>query len=174
MREKRYLEIGKITTTHGIRGELRVLPWCDDCHSLCSLSWISFDPMGKKKLRVEQIRVHKKHLIVKFCEIESIEAAKEYCGLVLYAKREELPLPEGRYFIHDLLGAKVLDADTPSVCYGTLQDILQTGANDVYQIVDENGKERLAPAISDVVDRIDLETCEIYIRPLKGLFEDED
>lgn len=171
---KQYLEIGKITTTHGIKGEMRILPWCDDCNDLSSLTCLFFDSLGKDKRKVEQIRIHKNILIVKLAKIDTIEEARSYRDRVVYANREELPLPDGSYFIQDLLGSRVLDADDSSRCYGILREVLQTGANDVYRIVDEEHYERLAPAIPDVLDRIEIAAGEIYIRPLKGLFDDED
>ena len=174
MRIKQYLEIGKITTTHGVMGEMRLFPWCDDAKALCNLKWIYFDSTGKDKMKAQQIRVHKNILIVRLEGVDSIDAARQFRDRTVYAFREDLPLPKGYYFIQDLLGCKVFNADFPERCYGELKEILQTGANDVYRIVDENGVERLLPAISETLENIDVSAGEIYIRPLKGLFEDED
>lgn len=174
MRIKQYLEIGKITTTHGVVGEMRLFPWCDDAKALCNLKWICFDSNGKDKMKAQQIRVHKNILIVKLEGVDSIDDARPFRDRTVYASREDIPLPKGRYFIQDLLGCKVFNADFPERCYGELKEILQTGANDVYRIVDENEVERLVPAISETLEKIDISAGEIYIKPLKGLFEDED
>ena len=82
-------------------------------------------------------------------------------------------MEEGTYFVQDLLGLEVFDADT-GTRYGEISDVTQTGANDVYHIRGENGKEVLIPAIADVVLETDVENGRMVIRPLKGLFDDED
>ena len=93
---------------------------------------------------------------------------------MLFADRNAFELGENTYFIQDLIGLEVINADNPSVKYGVLSDVSQTGANDVYHIKDESGKEVLVPAIADVVIRTDIDAGVMEIRPLKGLFDDED
>jgi 16S rRNA processing protein RimM len=92
---------------------------------------------------------------------------------VLYLDRNDLPLSPGEFFIQDLLGARVADADSGEE-YGTLSDVSKTGANDVYHVLFPDGKERLVPVIPQVVVETDPEAGIIKIRPLKGLFDDED
>lgn len=171
---KRFLETGKIVSTHGIRGDVRVQPWCDDSELLTELDVLYLDGEGKIPLTVERAFVQKNVVVLKFQGIETIEQAQKYRNRILYIDRRDLELPEGTYFIQDLIGCRVIDADDPSVVYGKLTQVSQPGANDVYHVVDENGKERLIPAIPDVVLSTDPEREEIQIRPLKGLFDHED
>ena len=110
-------------------------------------------------------------------ELEGIgtrEQAEAMRGQVLYMDRDEVELDEGCYFIQDLIGLEVRDADTGRI-YGTIRDVLETGANDVYAIwnADEK-KEYLVPAIPDVVDETNIAEGFMTIRPLKGLFDDAD
>ncbi len=102
-----------------------------------------------------------------------MEQAQKMRNCILYIDREELELPEDTYFIQDLIGLTVKNVDTGKV-YGKLTQVSQPGANDVYHITDDQKKERLIPAIPDVVIRTDLKDGIMEIRPLKGLFEDED
>ena len=94
-----------------------------------------------------------------------------YINAVVYLNKEDVELPDGTYFIADLIGLSVVDYDTGRI-YGKITDVMQTGANDVYTVTSEEG-DTLIPAISDVVMETDLEAGEIRIRPLEGLFSDE-
>ncbi len=87
--------------------------------------------------------------------------------------RADAELEEGAYFIQDLMGAEVFDNDSGRL-YGKITDVFKTGANDVYQITDESNKDYLIPVIDEVVIKIDVEQGKIFIKPLKGIFEDED
>ncbi len=107
-----------------------------------------------------------------YCELMLDDAAK-LRNKILFAARDDFELGEDTYFVQDLLGLEVFDADT-GTRYGEISDVTQTGANDVYHIRGENGKEVLIPAIADVVLKTDVENGRMVIRPLKGLFDDED
>ena len=102
-----------------------------------------------------------------------MDDAQKLRNRILFAAREDFELEEGTYFIQDLLGLEVLDADSGKR-YGIISDVTQTGANDVYHIKGEDGKEVLIPAIADVVLETDVDGGVMRIRPLKGLFDDED
>jgi len=102
-----------------------------------------------------------------------VEAANALRGKILYVARTDVRLPERTFFVQDLIGLRVIDADDPSVEYGTLTDVSQTGANDVYHIT-KDGKTTLIPAIRQVVEETSLEKGEMRIRPMKGLFDDAD
>ncbi|MDF2566567.1 MAG: rimM [Oscillospiraceae bacterium] len=168
-----YLEIGKIVSTHGIHGEVRVQPWCNTPEFLTEFYFLYLDRQ-KKRIEIERSRAQKNIVIMKIQGVDDIEQALALRNKIVYASREDMELEEGSYFIQDLIGIKVIDADNSEKSYGTLTDVLQTGANDVYQITDENKKEVLIPAIADVVIKTDLENNQMVIRPLKGLFDDED
>lgn len=169
--KKRYLECGKIVATHGLRGEVKVLPWCDGPEALLPFDTLYLD-RGATALAVEKARAAKNMVLVKFRGYDSPEAVQPLRGKVLYLDREEDSLEEGQYYIQDLIGLTVVDAGSSQV-YGTLQDVTETGANDVYHIAFPDGKVRLIPAIPQVVTGIDIDAGRMEIRPLEGLFDDD-
>ena len=169
---KKYLETGKIVGTHGIKGEVRVQPWSDSPAFLANLKTIYTDNEGKNALKITVARPHHNIVLFKLDGVDTIEAAERYRGKVLYLDRDEVELAEGDHFIDDLIGCDVFDADTNEPL-GKLTDVSETGANDVWHITKEN-KEYLIPAIPDVVIDINVLESKIIIRPLKGIFSDED
>lgn len=172
MSKKIFLEIGKIVRTHGIKGDVKIIPWCDDSSTLVGLSHLFFDCEGKSLKHIQSVKNSKNAVIVKFLEINSMECAQKIVGSIVYVHRDDIILSEGRYFIQDLIGMRVYDVDNRDIYYGKVVDVLQPGANDVYRVVDDNSVERLVPVIDDVVVNINLDSDEIYIRPLEGLFYD--
>lgn len=170
---KQFLEIGRITSTHGIRGEMRVQPWCDTPQFLTRFSTLYLDGQGKNAVRVERARAHQNMVILKISGVDTAEQAQCYRGKLLFHDRNDVSLPQNSYYIQDLLGCKVLDADN-GVCYGTLTDVSETGANDVWQVTDGQGKDYLLPAIPSVIVETKPEEERITIRPIKGIFDDED
>lgn len=169
---KQFLEAGKIVGTHGVRGELRVDPWCDSAEFLKRFHALYFNK-GAVPLKVVSSRIHKSQLLVKLEGVDTIEKADTYRGKILYLNRADAKIPEGRYFMDDLIDLDVYDVDT-FVYYGTISEILRTGANDVYQITSPSKKTYLIPAVAPVVREIDLEKGKMLIRPIKGTFDDED
>ena len=167
---KRFLECGKIVTTHGLRGEVKVQPWCDSPEDLARWEVLFLDG-GALEVKVEQARVQKNMVILKLGGVDTVDDARKLRGRVLYLDRTMEELEEGVYYIQDLLGMEVRDADTGTV-YGELVDVTETGANDVYHIRFADGKVRLIPAIPQVVISIDPEAGKMGIRPLEGLFDD--
>lgn len=173
-RLKNFLEIGQIAGTHGVRGELRVNPWCDSPDFFTGFSKLYFDENGVQAAKVLSCRVHG-HIVLLCLEgVNGVEAAAALRGKVLFMSRKDACLPEGSYFVSDLAGCKVADADDEGKSYGVLTDVTQTGANDVWHIRGTGDKEYLLPAIPDVVISVDIEDGLVKIRPLKGIFDDED
>ncbi len=170
---KEYLEIGKITSTHGIKGECKAEPWCDSPEFMAKFKTLYFDKKGEKPLKVK-VRPNGHMVLVKIEGVETVEEANKLRGKILYMKRSDAKIPKGHYFIVELIGCKVIDADNEEKIYGTLTDVSETGANDVWHITNEEGKEFLIPAIPSVVIETDVEIGIIKIRPLRGIFEDED
>lgn len=170
--KKQYLEIGKIVNIHGLGGVVKVMPWCDSADFLCE-----FDTLYRGKdhipMEIERASVQKNMVLMKFAGVNTPEQANALRNTVLYMNRDDVELDEGTFFIQDLIGMTVKDADTGAV-YGTLHDVLQTGANDVYEIQAPDGRMLLAPVIPEVVLSQDFDTDTITIRPLKGLFDDAD
>lgn len=165
--KKEYLEAGKIVTTHGIRGEVKIMPYTDTPELLCEFDRL-FIGRDKSEVNIERIRPAKNMVIAKIEGIDTPEAAEKYRNKVLYMHRDDLELDEDTYFIQDLIGMEVRDADSGEV-YGKLADVMQTGANDVYVI--KGDREYLVPAIPDVIISTDIDSDVMTIRPLDGLFD---
>lgn len=172
MAKKQYLEIGKIVGTHGIRGEVRIDPWCDSPEFLCAFRTLYLDAQGTQAIAVSA-RPHKHIALVKIKGVDSIEDAERLRGRVVYMNRDDITLGEGVNFVQDLIGLDVRDADDGS-SYGTLTDVLRTGANDVYEVTAPGGSKTLVPVIDEVVISRDVDGGCVLIRPMKGLFDDED
>lgn len=165
---KQYLEIGKIVSVFGLKGEIKVQPWCDSPELLCefdTLYWKSGTPV-----KVERARVQKNIVVMKLEECDTVEAAQKLRGRVLYMDRNDVELEEGAYFVQDLIGMKVIDAESGEE-YGELTEVSETGANDVYHIKSSEGKMYYIPAIPDVVKETDVEGQLMKITPLPGLFD---
>lgn len=174
MKQKRFLEIGKITNVHGLHGEVKVYPWCDDAAFLCSFEKLYLDKDGQKSVRILKTRIQQNLMIMQIEGCTTRGQAETFKNQILWIDRNDVELEEGCYFIQDLIGLQVIDADTGKI-WGVIRDVIQTGANDVYQIwnADEK-KEYLAPAIPEVILETDIHTGIMKIRPLKGLFDDAD
>jgi 16S rRNA processing protein RimM len=168
---KKYLEIGQIVGTHGIKGEVRINPWCDSPDFLASFK-VLYKDSGKTAIEVSRARVHQRIVIAKLKGIDNVNDAAVLRNTVLFIDRDDAEIPKGSYFIQDLIGCEVRDIDSGEVL-GTVSDVSQTGANDVWHIK-RGEKEYLIPAIPDVVIETDVENSLIKIRPLKGIFDDED
>ncbi len=168
---KDFLEVGKFVGTHGVRGMVRIQPWSDDGEFLTQFKNFYLDS-GKIKIEMSKITPHGNVVIAAVKGVDRIEDAEKLRGQVLYIKRDDAHLPEGRYFVSEIIGAQVFDADTDALL-GTLTDVSPTGANDVWHIK-SGEKEYLVPAIPNVIVNVDIDTDKIVIRPLKGIFDDED
>jgi 16S rRNA processing protein RimM len=165
--KKEFLEAGKIVTTHGIRGEVKVMPYTDSPELLCEFDRL-FIGKNHEETAVERSRVFKSTVIMKLEGVDTPEAAEKLRNKLLYMHRDDLELDEDTYFIQDLIGLEVRDADTDKV-YGKITDVMQTGANDVYVVTGD--REYLVPAIADVVVSTDIDGGIMTIRPLDGLFD---
>ena len=167
-----YLECGRVVGAHGVRGAIKVEPWCDSPDFLLDFNTFY---MGKDRrpVQVEKGRVHGAMVLLKLKGWDTPEEATKLRGTVLYIDRDDVELEEGEYFIQDIIGLEVVDADDGHT-YGKLVDVTETGANQVYHIKFEDGQVRLIPAIPQVVISIDLEAGRMNIRPLPGLFDDRE
>ncbi len=169
---KDYLEIGQIVSTHGIKGEVRLNPWCDGPEFVKRFKTLYCDNRGQKPLKVVACRPHGNVAVLKLEGVDTVEAARAMRNTVLYMKRADVNLPEGSWFISELIGCQVLDADDNTICYGTIKDVDSGAANDIWYILTPDEKEVLIPAIKDVVIRCDVADNKAYIRPLRGLFDE--
>lgn len=163
------LETGKIVAIHALKGEVRVQPWCDSPEFLAEFEELYLDG---EWVEIENARVQKTMVIMKIAGVDTPEAAQKLVGKVLYLSRDQVELEEGTYFITDLIGMQVIDADDPTHVYGVLTEVSNTGANDIYHVKFPDGKTRYVPAIPQVIDAVDVEGKVMTIRPLEGLFDD--
>ena len=165
-------QVGAITQTHGIKGEVKVFPLTDDISRFKNMKNLLLDAgkEGYKTLEVESVRQQKNIVILKFKGIDNINDIEKYKGRGLYVTKENrVSLKKDEYFIADLIGVKVyLDTDKDTV-FGTITDVLQTGANDVYEIEMTDGKSILVPAIKDCILNVDVENDRVEIHLLDGL-----
>ncbi len=168
---KKYLEIGKIVGTHGIKGECRVELWCDSGEFFSCFKTLYLDDMGQEKISVKS-RPHKNIALTKIKGIENIDEAIPLVGKVLYMDREDCPLPDDVYFVQDIIGCEVKDINSGTV-YGNVTDVIYTGANDVYEVKNSEGKTFLMPKIDEIVKKIDVNEECILIEPMKGLFDED-
>ncbi len=168
--QKEFLEVGKIVTSKGLKGEVVVECWCDSPDFLCSFKFLYIQE-GNIKFKVLKSRIHKKNAVLLLDGINSIEDADKYRGAFLYINRKDVKLSKGQYFIQDLIGLDVIDVDS-SKNYGKITDVFKTGANDVYQVTDESTKNYLIPVIDEVIIDIQLKNNLVLIRPLRGIFDE--
>ena len=163
-----FLKVGVITTTHGLRGEVKVYPTTDP-ERFEELAYVLLDT-GKERLKlsIENVRYFRNLVILKFHEINHIDDIGQYKGRELWIPREEgQELGEDEYYIADLIGMLVeLEDHTP---FGVLKDVLETGANDVYVITAADGKEVLVPAIGECILDVNPEEKRMTIHLMKGL-----
>ena len=165
-------QVGAITQTHGIKGEVKVFPLTDDISRFKNMKNLLLDA-GKEgyiSLEVENVRPQKNLVILKFKGIDNINDIEKYKGRGLYVTKDSrVDLEADEYFIADLIGVKVyLDTDETNE-FGEITDVLQTGANDVYEVEMSNGGSVLVPAIKDCILSVDMENNKMIIHLLDGL-----
>ena len=162
-----WIPVGRVTRTHGLKGELKFFPADQDDIVVQKDQQIR---LGETTFKIKSVRGVKSPFIVKFGGVDSIEAAQSLSGQeVLVAKEDFESLPEGEYYRFEIEGLKAFD-DTGKY-YGVIEEIIATGSNDVY-VVRGDGKEWLVPMIDSVVQNIDLEEGKLIFHCVEGLFED--
>ena len=164
-------QIGAVTSTHGLRGELKVYPTTDEPARYHKLKEVIINTgIEQLSLKIEHARLFKQMVIIKFEGFDHINEVEKFKGAKLYVTRENaLELGEDEYYFADLAGLRVETEEGQLL--GKVTDILQTGANDVYVIGRERQKDLLIPAIKDCVKQIDLENGRMVIHLLPGLLE---
>lgn len=163
-----YIQVGKIVNTHGIRGDVKVLPLTDDKKRFEELKFI-FVGDDKLKLEISKVGYVKGNVLLKFKNYDNINDVEKFKNTTVWIdEKDKVKLPKNSYFIHDIIGLEVYLID--GTYLGKVKDILQPGANDVY-VVKNEGKEYLIPAIKDVVKEVNIDGNKIIIEPLEGLLE---
>ena len=163
------LQVGVITQTHGIRGEVKVFPTTNDAARFKKLKEVILDN-GRERLTmtIEGVKFFKQYVILKFKGYDSINDIEKYKNAKLLVTRENaVKLRKDEYFIADLLGMQVVTEDGEP--FGILKNVLETGANDVYVVEMEDGKEVLLPAIKECIRNIDMKSAVITVHVMEGL-----
>lgn len=166
-----FFQIGIITSTHGVRGEVKVFPTTDDARRFKRLKDLIVDT-GKEQvtLEIEGVKFFKQFVILKFRGIDTINDVEKYRkSTLLVPRKNAVRLNRDEYFVADLMGLKVRDEDGSEI--GVLRDVMETGANDVYIIDLNDGRELLLPAIKQCVLEVDVEEGFIRIHILEGLLD---
>ena len=163
------LQVGVITQTHGVRGEVKVFPTTDDVNRFKKLKQVILDT-GKETmpLEIQSVKFFKQFVILKFKDIDNINDIEMYKRCSLYVTREHaVALEEDEYFIADMIGMEVCTED--GNIFGTLKDVIETGANDVYVIENAEHGEVLVPAIKECIRSVDIEKGQMMIHLMDGL-----
>lgn len=169
--KKEYIEAGKIVSFHGIKGTVKVQPWADSGAFLCNFDKF-FLEKSDTPLEVEKSGVHGNLVLIKFKGYDTPETAEVLRNRILYLKRADCILPEGRYFIEELLGCSVYDYSS-GIKYGEILDVITGKANDVWEIKNEE-KTFMFPAVDEFIKSVDIDNGKIFVNVIKGIFDDED
>lgn len=168
MDKKAYLEIAKIINTHGVRGAVKLDPWCDSPDVLKQVKTLYLQ--DGTAFAVSDIKtINGGFLVVSLSGIETVEQAARLKNKVLFAKRENIPLAPGAHFICDLIELPVIDAVTGRQ-YGTLSDVMQNTVQELYAVKTPEGGTVLLPAVPEFIRKID-EEAGIFITPIAGFFD---
>lgn len=162
----RFLEVGEIVNTHGVKGEVKIMPWADSPEFLCQFDTLYMDG---KPVRLRSVRTNKTLVLASLEGVDTVEAAMRLKGKVLSIDRTGVVLPEGRHFLADLMGLTVLDAATGEEL-GVIQDILTPPAHEVY-VVGGKGKEYMIPAVDAFLAEINVEAGYIRVNLIEGMGE---
>ena len=168
---EKVFQVGIISSTHGVRGEVKVFPTTDDMKRFKKLKEVLLDT-GKETLtlEIEGVKFFKQFVILKFKGYDNIDDIVKYRGKSLFVPRENaVKLQKDEYFIADLIGLKVVNEDGSFT--GVLKDVMETGANDVYIVESQDGKEVLIPAIKDCIFQVDFEKEQVLVHLLDGLLD---
>ena len=161
-----YLEVGKVTNVHGLMGEVKVQPWADSPEFLCQFKTLYVDE-AHWPIQVERARVHKNMVILKFEGVTDVPGALAMRNAILSIDRADAPLPEGSFFLADLYGLEVRDADTGAVL-GKIEDVLTLPANNVY-VVKGGARELMIPAVPQFIAETNIEAGYIRVNMMEGL-----
>lgn len=165
----KYLEIGQIVNTFGIKGMVKVMPFTENIERFSKMKTVYVkNKKENKKYEIEEVKYHKNMVLIKFKGIENPEQADllRQCYLLVDREDEE-PLEEGTYYIVDMIGLEVYTEEGELL--GILEDIFNTGSNDIYVVKNELGKQILLPSIPDVIKKIDMPNKKVIVHLLPGL-----
>ncbi len=166
------LRVGVVTKAHGLAGEVRVYPTTDDSKRFKKLKTVLLEtPKGLQEMEIEHVKFFKNMVILKFTGYDRVEDVENFRSCGLYVKRDQaVKLDKDEYFIADLIGMQVF-CETMDTPLGELTDVLQTGANDVYEVTLADGRQVLIPAIHDCILHVDVKNGTMLVHLLEGLLE---
>jgi 16S rRNA processing protein RimM len=166
--KKKYIECGKIINTHGCFGGVKLESWCDSPDVLASMKRIYIEEGGEyREYKVKKSSVFKQFVLFDLVGVSDMDMAMALKNTVVFADRKDFKLEKGAYFIADIIGCDVFDADSGEK-YGTLSDIVNRGASDLYVVKTDKG-EVMVPVVDEFVDRVEVGEA-IYLRPIEGMF----
>lgn len=182
-----FVDLGKIVSTHGVRGEVKVLPFTDDFERFKKLkkAYVRQNlPANKRNnktihtaedvasVEVMGCKLLKTTVVLKIAGVVTVEDAEKYRNMVISIDKNDVPeLPEDSYYVFDLVGCEIFDADNDNALIGKIQDVIQTGANDVYSVKDTEGDTVLIPAVKDFVKEVDVMKKRIVVSLPTGLLD---
>ena len=168
--EKKYIECGKIINTHGCHGGLKLESWCDESEVLASFKKV-FLKKGSEfvELKIKKSAIFKQFVLFDVVGITDMDEALSLKGSVVYADRADFELPDGAYFIADIIGSEVRDADSDALL-GKLSEVINRGAQDIYVVATDKG-EVMIPVVDEFVVRVEVGKA-IYVRPIAGMFDE--
>ncbi len=165
------IEIGKIVNTHALKGEVKIQPWCDDAEIYFDLDGVY---VKDKYYEIEKARIHKNFVIAKLLGVDSIEQAQMLKESIVKVEKDALgELPDGVYYICDLIGSRV--ETTKGIMLGIIDDVIKTGSNDVYVLKETKSKKPiLIPVLKETVINVDTENKLVQVELLKGLVDENE
>ena len=167
--QKKFIECGKIVNTHGCKGGIKAESWCNSEQDLAHLRRVFIQNGGAyTEYKILKASIFKQFVIFELNGVDDMDKAMLLKNKVLYACREDFQLEEGEYFLVDMIGLDVIDADTAQK-YGTLKEIINRGSSDIYVVATENG-ERMIPAVDEFVISVDINKG-VFVRPIEGMLD---
>ncbi|OLA32434.1 MAG: 16S rRNA processing protein RimM [Faecalibacterium prausnitzii] len=169
---QQYLEAGKVVTTHGVRGEMKLELWCDGVDFLKKTGRLYASAKGGKCYNITSIRTQGQMALLQLEGVNDMDAARALRGQVFYFDRNDATLPEGRWYVADLIGCEVRDADTGKV-YGVVTSVDHPGAQDIYTVKAPGGKEYMFPGVDAFLKERNPPEGYILVTPIPGLLDDD-
>ena len=169
MSSNSYIECGKIVNTHACHGAVKLESWCNEPEDLAELKTVYLKSGSEyRSYRVLKASIFKQFVIFTLEGVNTMDLALSLKGQTVYANRDDFDLEDGEYFIVDLIGLDVIDADNGTV-YGKLCDMINRGASDIYVVKTPAG-ERMIPVVDEFVDHVDIKKG-IFVRPIEGMLD---
>lgn len=167
---KKYIEVGKIINTHGVKGDVKIDSWCDSVEVFCSLDKVYIKKSENyEMLSIVKSQPFKEFVLAHFKGVESFEDANILKNKELFALREDIPLEDGDVFIVDLIGLPVINQDSGKI-YGKIKDVIIGVATDIYEIETEYGVAYM-PVVPEFVQEVNVEKG-VFVTPIEGMFHE--